>query len=185
MDHSLIESNKSCVPQWNITFLVPCCFSETTLCFWDCWAHCKAQVWDLHMRHRNVMFAEVKPTVFTCKPQWLTCNSILIDLQFNIKSKTNRRDSSKSHTNKTMTLFSLWFISFPLLCFLSELKKMKWSPLQGSVFNYMQFPQQLCNSLDGFILIKPAGAQGWESALTFLIIRRIYGKIVTAPPLIR
>lgn len=68
-------------------------------------------------------------------------------------------------------------------------KKIKWYSLQGSVFNYVFLPQQLCNSkfhsvsqpFDGFILIEPAWAQDLESALTCLVIRTIYGETMAAP----
>lgn len=97
MDHSLIESYKSCVPQQDIILLVPCRFSETVLCFWDCRAYWKPKVREICINNRNVMFAEKQLSNFDLQLS-------IIDLMFNINCKIITRNSRKSH-NKTWHCF--------------------------------------------------------------------------------
>jgi len=111
---------------------------------------------------------------------------------YSISSVKSLQGIPVNHTTKNDIVLSVTqitsFVVFSVLV-MGYVKKIKLYSLQESVFNYVLFPQKLCNSkfqsvsqpFDEFILIELAWAQGLESALTCLIIRTIYGETTAAP----
>lgn len=104
---------------------------------------------------------------------------------------SNHSNDTKKKEKNPPKLF-LWWLRFflSLICFLPKWWVV-WGRLnihcRGVFFNYVLLLQWLCNkfhgvlwSFEGFILIKPAWAQGLESALTYLITRTNYDEIMRA-----